>query len=149
MARKVIIRSILGTDPATHNEHMDWVKQHSLVTGLADGDELSFVSAVLHASDIGHPVMEWTRHEKMSLRIQTEFYEQYKMEVKLGLPTIPFMGTDPSGPRSALAVAQIGFFDFVAGPYWNSIADCFGSLEDQRAELAANRSRWQQLADAA
>ena len=29
--------------------------------GLADGDELSFVSAVLHASDIGHPVRRGLR----------------------------------------------------------------------------------------
>jgi len=168
---KVIVSSILGTDMAKHQECQSWLES-AIVTKRAQEDTcamdetlteesaktvepidsesaLRLASAVLHCADLSHPTLPWSLHQRLSMLCAEEFFAQYQEEQRLGLPSLPFMGKDPT-VVSALAPTQVGFIRFVAAPLWSALTCAVGRpamLGDALATLNANQDLWQQLAD--
>jgi hypothetical protein len=70
----------------------------------------------LHAADIGNPCLEMEQALKWKDMIIMEFMEQGKQEQALGLPVTPFM----IGLEEVMAQAksQLGFINFVVGPFY-------------------------------
>jgi len=154
--RQVLVNSILHTDMIKHGEILTWMETcnadllgHRKSSQPLDHDVgLKLGSALLHCSDLVHPVKPWEVHKRMSTLIAMEFYAQHTDEQRMGLPTLPFMGHDPGKIRE-LAPIQIGFLQFVAKPLWSAL--CFvageGMMDEVQMNAEDNRERWQRLAD--
>lgn len=154
--RLVIVSSILATDMAKHQECITWLESKTAEVPsvrssggqLKGEDALSLGKAILHSADLVHPALPWRVHRHMSLLIATEFFNQFQEEQRLGLPTLPFMGKDPSS-LNGLAPIQMGFIQFVAAPLWSAMnfaagEDCLGAI---MRNVEQNRKVWQQLGE--
>merc|ERR1712176_807623 len=111
---------------------------------------LRLSSAALHSADLAHPTLVWELHKKLSLLCAEEFYAQYTEEQKLGLPSLPFMGKDPSF-LPGLAPAQIGFIRFVTVPLWSAFDRALAageSLAHVLETMKDNQSTWTEISDA-
>jgi len=130
--RAVVIKSILDTDMARHNDSVLWLNKGSIQRkhedtegGTENSDNVDtskeLSSAILHCADLGHPVLPWAMHKRLSLLACQEFFNQFCEEKNLGLPTLPFMGKDPNGPIKEIGTLQSGFINFVVFPLWSAL----------------------------
>lgn len=94
LCRKVIIKMILATDMARHFELLGGFKaSHPIVTttNISKIDERIAVSEIcIKAADIGHAAKMIDLHERWTLLVCEEFFQQGDMEKKLGLPVSMF-----------------------------------------------------------
>ena len=94
LCRKVIIKMILATDMARHFELLGGFKAaHPIVTtaNITKIDERISVSEIcIKAADIGHAAKKIDLHERWTLLVCEEFFQQGDMEKKLGLPVSMF-----------------------------------------------------------
>lgn len=153
--RKVVVNSILGTDMARHHEQLSWMETTQVdVFGATqeplDAEcSLKLSSVVLHCADLAHPTMPWNTHVQMSLLCAQEFYAQFQEEQRLELPSLPFMGKDPTN-LVGLAPTQVGFVKFVAAPLWSALHHLIpgtAMLERVLETVSSNENTWQQIAD--
>jgi len=103
---------------------------------------------MLHSADLVHPALHWSVHRHRSIQIALEFFAQFEEETTLGLPTLPFMGKEPTN-LNALAPIQTGFIQFVAMPLWSALNTAAGNdlLRPLLDNISENRKKWQQLCD--
>eukprot|EP00930_Biecheleria_cincta_P025928 TRINITY_DN18376_c0_g1_i2.p1 TRINITY_DN18376_c0_g1~~TRINITY_DN18376_c0_g1_i2.p1 ORF type:complete len:972 (-),score=161.67 TRINITY_DN18376_c0_g1_i2:21-2936(-) len=153
--RKIIITSILHTDMAKHQDIISWLESCNLDLLrlsserqlLAGEDALGLARALLHCADLVHPVLPWKMHKRMSLLCQAEFYSQSQQEIRLGMPTLPFMSKDPQAVLE-IAPVQVGFVQFAVAPLWSAMNFVAGgSLSFAMQNLEHNKSLWKALAD--
>lgn len=153
--RTVIIHSILATDMAKHNDSVAWLTaRNALVCPLTrqEGETVDTDSsrdlcgALLHCADIGHPCLPWETHKHFSLLACRELFNQFQAETERGLPTLPFMGKDPTGPLKELGPSQAGFVNFVVAPLYVAL-NHFSSGTFQYAvdNLQRNKALWERI----
>lgn len=157
--RKVIVEAILGTDMAKHHETVSWLESSQVdAPGLRVRDEdvdaetsMKLCIALLHAADLAHPTLQWQVHQRLSVLLAQEFFAQFNDEQRLGLPSVPFMGKDPS-KLAGLAPTQVGFIRFVANPLWHALDSAVvgGALPaDVLDNVKKNQDQWQSISDSA
>eukprot|EP00929_Paragymnodinium_shiwhaense_P118365 TRINITY_DN90295_c0_g1_i1.p1 TRINITY_DN90295_c0_g1~~TRINITY_DN90295_c0_g1_i1.p1 ORF type:complete len:1020 (-),score=154.30 TRINITY_DN90295_c0_g1_i1:118-3177(-) len=154
--RSIIVSSILGTDMAKHADCIAWLESSAVnIPALRNSTEppdaetsTKLCSSILHCADVAHPILPWKMHKKFSLDVATEFFQQYTEETRLGLPTLPFMGKDPSDLKG-LAPTQVGFLQFVVAPLYSALSFCAGGdlMLFAVQNLQHNKQTWQRLAD--
>eukprot|EP00928_Gymnodinium_smaydae_P033874 TRINITY_DN2413_c0_g6_i1.p1 TRINITY_DN2413_c0_g6~~TRINITY_DN2413_c0_g6_i1.p1 ORF type:complete len:1036 (-),score=258.10 TRINITY_DN2413_c0_g6_i1:196-3303(-) len=156
VVRQVLVSSILWTDMTKHQDILTWLQSSNLsVAGLRQNEEqldaestLKMCQALLHTADLIHPVTPWSMHQRVSLMIAREFYCQHQDELRLGLPTLPFMGKNPEAVRE-LAPIQTGFVQFVVAPLWSGVNFVAGEekLKFALDNIDSNKASWQRIAD--
>lgn len=123
-ARKLIITSILGTDMSKHlvmleNMAARFKDINEKAIGTLDKDMEKLAQLILHAGDLCHPCKSFRIYELWSMLVCQEFSDQYKEEVKLGLPITEFM-KNLEMPKVYYA-NEVGFLSFVVKPLWECV----------------------------
>jgi hypothetical protein len=142
--RKIIIPTVLATDMAKHNfvmEHFcscvrDYNKENS-------EHRQSFMDLVLHAADVGNPVLKFELATVWSLRIIQEFNEQVWKEEQKGIPVSEFMriGSD----INKIKRNQIGFIDMFIHPLWQLLSSHVEGIEKYLQSIEENRRSWEKI----
>jgi hypothetical protein len=151
--RQRIIGMVLSTDMAKAKAVMAAFKQQEEDHGdrpedVAKYDKVAVESAILHASDIGHPLRLWQCHKSWSRRVSAEFLEQGDREKELGFAPMVLFDRDKQGNLASYAKGQIGFIQFVVAPTFRCIKNVVGERFDEpAATLADNLAIWQEIAD--
>jgi 3''5''-cyclic nucleotide phosphodiesterase. len=122
--RKMIISSILGTDMSKHllmleNMAARFKDLDQKPMGSLDKDKEKLAQLIIHAGDLYHPCKSYRIYQVWSVLVCQEFSDQYKEEVKLGLPITEFM-KDLDKPRVYYA-NEVGFLSFVVRPLWECV----------------------------
>lgn len=142
--RKIIIPTVLATDMAKHN----FVMEH-FISCMREYDKSkpehrqSFMDIILHASDVGNPVVKFELATVWSLRIIQEFNEQVWKEEQKGIPISEFMriGSD----LNKIKRNQIGFIDMFINPLWMLLSNHLVGLEKYLESIDENRKSWEQI----
>lgn len=142
--RKIIIPTVLATDMAKHN----FVMEHfiSCIRGFDKENSehrQSFLDIVLHASDVGNPVLKFELATVWSLRIIQEFNEQVWKEEQKCIPISEFMriGSD----INKIKRNQIGFIDMFIHPLWMLLGNHVEGLQEYLESIEENRSSWEKI----
>ena len=143
--RKLVISMVLATDLAQHLQmvtKLQNLKKSSTEESdsmlLLTADETMVLEVAIKAADIGHSAKTWELHKVWSDRICEEFFQQGDEEKKLGLTISPFMNR--LTPQTAKN--QVGFFDYIVLPLYNSMTDVYSSLEIIRGKVKSNYDIW-------
>jgi hypothetical protein len=134
--RRVIIKCILDTDMAHHNE---MCKSLLAVMAFSEEDRPLMLSACIHSSDLSAQVLPWNTAAQWEERISQEFANQAAQEVKDGRVPLPFMDfrMDDTKQRGKL---QRGFIDFVLVPLWDPYTLVLQELRRCKDNLIQNRA---------
>eukprot|EP00070_Physeter_catodon_P046871 XP_028353765.1 cAMP-specific 3',5'-cyclic phosphodiesterase 4B-like [Physeter catodon] len=142
--RQRIISAILWTDMA---KHFDMVAKLTakiqgemvLTEGIIVTLQKPYLEGLLlHAADISNPMLAFDYSRDWAVRACDEFFQQNKLEEKLGQQ--PFMPSFTSFDAYNVAKCQIGFIDFICKPLFNSLALMFpAQLGDRATQLEKNR----------
>jgi hypothetical protein len=150
--REWFVYAILQTDMAQHFKMVDRLKElhgeKASFSGDSPEDRRYVLGCLLHCVDISNPLLpsfELTR--KWAERINEEFMNQYKNELKLGLPETKMWAT--LNTNLGFYKSQVGFIDYIVSPLWMVLTDVFADLQtcDMGASLTGNRTTWLELAD--
>ena len=152
--RSAILRSmvdlILNTDMAVHGQLMEQFNT-TLLPRTAEGAtcccDMSAPAEVrrlamimlMKACDISNPAKPFDLSRKWGINVMEEFYRQGDEERAQGLDVTPMFDRDK---KVQLAKSQIGFIQFVAGPFFNRVATCFPQLVFLNENVKSNVSRW-------
>ena len=142
--RKIIIPTILATDMAKHNfvmEHFIGTMRHF---DRENADHRQSVSdIILHACDIGNPVLKFEQATVWSLKIIQEFNDQVWKEEQNKIPISEFMriGSD----ISKIKRNQIGFIDMFIQPLWMVLSLHIENIKEYVEAIDQNRIQWEQL----
>jgi len=124
--REGIIRCILATDMARHNEILNQFNQIAPVFDYDNRDHINLLCMVLiKVADISNEARPMDVAEPWLECLLTEFYEQSDAEKKLGLPVTPFMDRDKMSKPSS----QCSFIGYVLLPLFESIGKLYPQLE--------------------
>mmetsp|Transcript_61035 Transcript_61035/g.145429 ORF Transcript_61035/g.145429 Transcript_61035/m.145429 type:complete len:478 (-) Transcript_61035:160-1593(-) len=136
--RKRMIDGILSTDMKFHSEKVKCLESKKSVEELLQ-DATFVVEILMHAADIGNPMMPEENAIQWARCLNSEFTAQVEEERKLGLPVTAMMD-GLSDPLKA-AKGQIGFIDFVIIPMTKPLFELLPDLADAQDFLSKNRER--------
>lgn len=90
LCRKVVLKMILATDMARHFELLGGFKANHSVVNTASmskiDERIAICEMCIKAADIGHAAKIIDLHERWTLLVCEEFFQQGDMEKKLSLP---------------------------------------------------------------
>jgi len=90
LCRKVVLKLILATDMARHFELLGGFKASHAVVNTASmskiDERIAICEMCIKAADIGHAAKSIDLHERWTLLVCEEFFQQGDTEKKLGLP---------------------------------------------------------------
>jgi cAMP-specific phosphodiesterase 4 len=145
--RKMILENILGTDMTKHGAILNEVKAIAALPEnerlMGDKNKAYMLKALVHAADIGNPTRPFDIAKKWGVNIVKEFFHQGDKEKALGIE-ISF-GCDRS--NSNFAKSQIGFFDFMIYPYYNTLTTLIPKMEPLAAQIKINVEEYRNLVD--
>jgi hypothetical protein len=142
--RKTLIKTILATDMSLHNfvieKFLSAIRNYDISN---EDHRQSFSDIILHACDIGNPVLKFDLATVWSFKIIQEFNEQVWKEEKLGIPVTEYMriGSD----IQKIKRNQIGFIDMFIHPLWQVILPHLENVQDYLKTIEDNREAWEVL----
>lgn len=145
--RKTVLTSILNTDMKVHfdlTSRLQEIPNSDAIDPSNLEQRKLLISVIVHAADLSNAVLTTELCRKWSLRVITEFHDQYEKEVAEGLPAALFMKCDP-GNQIEVAKLQASFIEYVAGPMWQQLALIVPKLSLRWHQLSLNLSYWQHL----
>ncbi|XP_045472165.1 high affinity cGMP-specific 3',5'-cyclic phosphodiesterase 9A [Harmonia axyridis] len=127
MIREGIIRCILATDMARHNEILTNFKEIIPVFDVNDKSHVNLLCMVLiKVSDISNEARPMEVAEPWLDKLLMEFFKQSDAEKLEGLPVTPFMDRDKITKPSS----QCSFIGLVLLPLFEALGDLFPELVD-------------------
>ena len=145
--RKMILENILGTDMTKHGAILNEVKAIAALPEeerqMGEKNKAYLLKALVHAADIGNPTRPFDIAKKWGVNIVKEFFHQGDREKALGID-ISF-GCDRS--ISNFAKSQIGFFDFMIHPYFNTLSGIIPKMDTLSLQIKTNVEEYKQLVD--
>ncbi|XP_049944414.1 high affinity cGMP-specific 3',5'-cyclic phosphodiesterase 9A [Schistocerca serialis cubense] len=124
-AREGIIRCILATDMARHNEILDQFREITPRFDFKDRAHVNLLCMVLiKVADISNEARPMEVAEPWLDRLLQEFFKQSDAEKLEGLPVTPFMDRDKITKPSS----QCSFIGFVLLPLFEALGDLFPAL---------------------
>jgi 3'5'-cyclic nucleotide phosphodiesterase len=143
--RKLVISSILNTDMKVH---FDITGKLQEIEDIETPEQRKFLMTVIvHAADLGNPVLPTEQSHQWALRVVKEFHNQYLKEKEEGLTWAPFMSCDP-GNIKEIAKLQISFIEYVVSPMWNALSRILPKLDECTQRMNQNLEHWKELRDA-
>mmetsp|Transcript_31413 Transcript_31413/g.83605 ORF Transcript_31413/g.83605 Transcript_31413/m.83605 type:complete len:650 (-) Transcript_31413:269-2218(-) len=153
--RQIVIGLVLSTDMADNTRFVTAFKgvlkgsrdrEHGQGVGVpcflsTQEDALLALQVAIKCADVGHLSLSWPTHLQWVRRLQEEFFSQGDLERDRGLPVSFLMDRFKPGVLDS----QVGFFDFVALPLFETLADAFPSARPMCESVRANRVRWAEL----
>ncbi|KAF5308791.1 hypothetical protein FQR65_LT06024 [Abscondita terminalis] len=125
--REGMIRSILATDMARHNEILSQFKELIPEFDYSNKTHINLLSMVLiKVSDISNEARPMDVAEPWLDKLLQEFFKQSDAEKLEGLPVTPFMDRDKITKPSS----QCSFIGFVLLPLFEALGELFGELQD-------------------
>uniref|UniRef100_A0A0G4F0I5 Phosphodiesterase n=1 Tax=Chromera velia CCMP2878 TaxID=1169474 RepID=A0A0G4F0I5_9ALVE len=135
--RQMIVELILSTDMSHHFDFVsklkvrrqspDFLQQmeggEEGQQGGWDSDVWMTTMACLKMADLGHSAKPWEIHERYSLAVAEEFFQQGGSEKDLKLPVSSLCDRQVLSSRAALAKSQTGFISFVCVPLMSEIVE--------------------------
>lgn len=120
---------------------IEWYTEHIEKKGpVSVTDREVVMVSVFHAADIGNPCSVWDSTQDWALRINKEWWHQFRCEEEAGLKTTAMM--DPS--KADIPRGQLGFIDYVCMPYYKLLSKLLPSTFNPLvSNLSNNRQRWQ------
>eukprot|EP00930_Biecheleria_cincta_P020766 TRINITY_DN15543_c0_g1_i1.p1 TRINITY_DN15543_c0_g1~~TRINITY_DN15543_c0_g1_i1.p1 ORF type:complete len:754 (-),score=171.13 TRINITY_DN15543_c0_g1_i1:52-2313(-) len=154
--RSQIIEYILATDMSEHFEMLSKFRVRSESTEFSLGnqpDRLFLTKMCIKAGDIGHASLPWDLHNKWSVLVTKEFFQQGDEEKALNLPFSPLCDRSTV---DALGKSQQGFLNFVVLPLYEALERHEGAQDSESSEppeegqlrknciqeIQANAKRW-------
>ena len=146
VVRQTIVSCILGTDMAKHKEQTESLKSiHLSVDGqMTTSQQITLCKLLLHAADIGNPILEPTMCEEWSRLVAQEFHNQGQKERQLGLViSTPF---DIENELSFFS-GEMKYIQFVCLPYWKALDEAFSGFNDELNMVVRNLNSYTQKHD--
>lgn len=142
--RMVIIAGILSTDMSCHFALTQDFKNHPpTFDPNNEADRLLLIKVMLHAADIGNPVLPFNINKAWSEKVHREFLAQAQEEQKLGIPSSPHMTAVDEAVRNKL---EVNFIDYIVMPLWERLTEVLPDVKPCLAALQANRREFERLA---
>ncbi|KAG2459314.1 PDE9A phosphodiesterase, partial [Polypterus senegalus] len=126
--REGMIKCILATDMARHNEILNQFKSLLPAFDFSNKDHKDLMMIMIKVSDISNEARPMDVAEPWLDCLLQEFFNQSDLEKLEGLPVSPFMDRDKVTKPSS----QTGFIRFVLLPLFIELASLFPDLEDIR-----------------
>ncbi|ORC88214.1 putative cAMP specific phosphodiesterase [Trypanosoma theileri] len=102
---------------------------------------------LLKAGDVSNVTKPFDISRLWAMAVTEEFYRQGDMEKEKGVEVLPMFDRSKN---TELAKGQIGFIDFVAGPFFKKIVDaCLRGMTWAVERVNSNRAQWEQVLNAA
>jgi len=156
--RSLVINLVLGTDMAQDKKIVTSFTKlieagvQSDVEGSANSkasafgpaseeDVLVMLQMVLKCADVGHLTLKWSNHLLWVERLEEEFFAQGDKEKELSLEPSFLMDRQKPG----VTQTQVGFFDYVALPLYQTLAKAFPSTEPMLVGVKANYQCWRDV----
>jgi cAMP-specific phosphodiesterase len=154
---RTMIDLILNTDMATHGVLMEQfatvlVPRATAAVSSAAGcccdasapPEVHRLAMIMlmKACDISNPVKPFELCRKWGISVMEEFYRQGDVERQIGLDVTPMFDREK---KVQLAKSQLGFMQFVAGPFFACVVQCFPQLSVLGENIKANEGRWRAI----
>lgn len=147
--RKLIIEMVLHTDMSRHFELLGRFRARAVTTSDLNLDSIedrAFVLAMgLKCADLGHSAKEFELHEKWTLLVCEEFFNQGDLEKKTFLPVSMYCDRDTTDiPKS-----QNGFLKNVCLPLYDVFAGFLRSDAITKfcvEQIKENINRWDECA---
>lgn len=144
-ARKVIVKMILATDMSRHFEllgHFKAAHNTPLSTALNKMDErLNLLEIIIKCGDIGHAAKCLDLHEKWTLLVCEEFFNQGDLEKALGQQVSMYCDRDTTD----IAKSQSGFIANIVMPLFMSLNGYLDSVGVEAYcinQLRENKEHW-------
>ncbi|MCQ2819732.1 MAG: 3',5'-cyclic nucleotide phosphodiesterase [archaeon] len=138
--RKRMIGLVLATDMIFHGGQQKYLNEKISTYQIEDGKnkekmledpkkldtlQQEILEIVIHACDISNPTKTFNLYSYWAEKVVNEFFRQGDKEKELGLPISP--GNDRL--TCTLPKSQLGFINFVVGPFFKSIVVIFPTLK--------------------
>ena len=151
LCRKVVLKMILATDMARHFELLGGFKSnHAAISTASIGkiDERIAISEMcIKAADIGHAAKSIDLHERWTLLVCEEFFQQGDMEKKLGLPVSMYCDRETTDIAKVESTqSQFGFIQNIVLPLYLAINTFLGSKDVETfciEQLRVNMNVWE------
>jgi hypothetical protein len=147
--RRITISAILATDMAHHMELTASFENKTSFQLESQDDRLLLTNTILHACDIGNPVLPRKNAVDWALRVANEFVGQVAQERKLKLNVTQFMAVrgDIEYQNPNVAKLNYNFIGYVVEPLWRTFTDFFPELNECMENLESNRKWWKGIMD--
>ena len=132
---------ILGTDMANHNTLVDQLKEAKTRSDLSN---LQWAVMIVHVADLNNSVRPFDPSAEWSIRIATEWHQQFLIEREKNLPQLPFMEVTTA---EKFCKNELSFINFLTKPLWLELAsEKFGlSVRHLVEEINQNLKFWAEL----
>eukprot|EP00736_Rhodelphis_marinus_P007250 Rmarinus@m.1843 len=143
--RVLVIKLVLATDISRHYSTVGKLKAKAKSPiDFTDPEERHLLlQGAIKMADLSHCSMSKKIHVEWSTRVCGEFFMQGDRERALGIPVSPFMDRS----KQQVAKSQIGFFDFIVLPLYESMRQILPSLAKVESYARQNYSLWQASKD--
>ena len=124
--RKVVLKMILATDMSRHFDMLSAFKATHLTTttaALSSPDErMEVFEMVIKCADVGHAGKMEELHEKWTMLVCEEFFQQGDLEKQLGLPVSMYCDRDTADiPKVTSTQSQMGFIQNIVLPLYETL----------------------------
>jgi hypothetical protein len=158
--RKLVVKSILGTDMVHHFEHIRKTQVFYEVNGsetrkfctgqsqqrlecLEDHDQRMFVIELLiHSADVSNPYKKFSICKKWADLVVEEFFRQGDRENAEKRDISPMMNRKE---EASMCNMQMGFIEFVVSPLVMGLIQVFPSMYQCGKEMVNNMDSWGKL----
>ncbi|PWV04191.1 putative cAMP specific phosphodiesterase [Trypanosoma cruzi] len=147
LAYRSMIDCVLATDMAKHGKSLETFLS---VLGNPETSEQRIaeltMQIVLKAGDVSNVTKPFDISRLWAMAVTEEFYRQGDMEKEKGVEVLPMFDRSKN---TELAKGQIGFIDFVAGPFFKKIVSAsLTGMQWTVERVESNRLEWQRTLDA-
>ncbi|KAH9600695.1 GAF domain [Trypanosoma melophagium] len=142
-AYRGMIDCVLATDMAKHNELLNlFLTAMERPYDINNGNSRQLVmDVIMKAGDVSNVTKPFDISRLWAMAVTEEFYRQGDMEKEKGVEVLPMFDRSKN---TELAKGQIGFIDFVAGPFFKKIVDaCLTDMAWTVERVTSNRAQWE------
>ncbi|KAF8280938.1 putative cAMP specific phosphodiesterase [Trypanosoma cruzi] len=147
LAYRSMIDCVLATDMAKHNELLNLFLA-AMEKPYQIGDVASrqmMMDVIVKAGDVSNVTKPFDISRLWAMAVTEEFYRQGDMEKEKGVEVLPMFDRSKN---TELAKGQIGFIDFVAGPFFKKIVSAsLTGMQWTVERVESNRLEWQRTLD--
>lgn len=157
--RKRMIGLVIATDMVFHFKQFGFLKDKIATYSITKGEnrdkivaaidkpdkiftmQQDFLEIIIHACDISNPTKPFDIYTFWADKVVNEFWRQGDKEKSLGLKVS--MNCDRN--TTTKAQCQVGFMDFIVGPFFGSFAEIFPELTFLVDNVKNNTTKFKQI----